>query len=117
MLVWLAEYCQTFFTIFNVFHYVTFRVILAAITALLVTLMVGPHMISRLAQAQIGQIVRSNGPKTHLVKAGTPTMGGVLILFSITLSVLLWSRLNNAYIWLTLLGMLGFGLLERDRRI
>lgn len=110
MLVWLAELLQHYYRVFSVFHYITLRAILAALTALLIAVIVGPYLIRWLAQYKVGQVVRDDGPKTHYSKAGTPTMGGALILIAITLSVLLWSDLRNQDVWLVLLVTLGFGL-------
>src|SRR4029077_6959746 len=96
---------------FRVFDYLTFRTILCTLTALLISLLVGPPMIRRLRQYRVGQNVRNDGPQTHLGKAGTPTMGGALILISIAISTLLWGDLTNRYVWLVLLVTLGFGLI------
>jgi phospho-N-acetylmuramoyl-pentapeptide-transferase len=85
------------------------RIILAALTALMITICLGPTIIKRLAMAQIGQVVRDDGPKSHLSKAGTPTMGGILILLAITLTMLLWADLKNIYVWLMLFATIGFG--------
>lgn len=104
---WLAEDIR-FFTVFN---YITLRVVLAAMTALMISFMVGPAMIRRLTAYKIGQAVRDDGPQTHLVKAGTPTMGGALILISIAITTLLWSDLSNHYVWVVLLTTLGFGVI------
>ncbi|OGV28793.1 MAG: phospho-N-acetylmuramoyl-pentapeptide-transferase [Legionellales bacterium RIFCSPHIGHO2_12_FULL_35_11] len=109
MLYWLTQQLQTQYHAFRVFQYLTFRSILAAITALLVGLLCGPVTIRWLRNLQIGQTVREDGPKTHLSKAGTPTMGGVLILLSITISCLLWGDLQQASLWLVLIVTLGFG--------
>ncbi len=109
MLVWLSELLAKQFHFFHVVQYLTLRAILATITALTVSLLVGPWMIRRLSRHHVGQVVRNDGPKSHFSKAGTPTMGGALVLFSITLSTLLWSDLNNRYVWLMLMVMLGFG--------
>ncbi|MDJ0655324.1 MAG: phospho-N-acetylmuramoyl-pentapeptide-transferase [Xanthomonadales bacterium] len=109
MLLWLAEYLQSLETAFNVFQYLTFRTILSALTALAVSLLVGPWMIRRLSQYQIGQQIRDDGPQSHLVKAGTPTMGGALILVAVTLGTLLWADLSNRYVWVTVLVTLAFG--------
>jgi phospho-N-acetylmuramoyl-pentapeptide-transferase len=109
MIYWLSEYLQTFFHAFSVFHYITLRAVLASLTALVIAVMFGPLIIRRLAAAQIGQVVRDDGPQSHLSKTGTPTMGGVLILFSIAISTLLWSNLSNIYVWVVLGVMLSFG--------
>ncbi len=94
---------------FNVFRYVTFRTAGAFLTALLVTLLLGPVIIGKLAELRAGQVVRGDGPQTHLKKAGTPTMGGVLILLAVTAATLLWAQLTNQFIWLALLATLAFG--------
>jgi phospho-N-acetylmuramoyl-pentapeptide-transferase len=94
---------------FNVFGYITLRAVLAALTALVISLIAGPAVIRWLAAKKIGQAVRDDGPKTHLVKAGTPTMGGALVLIAIVVTILLWGDLKNAYVWVTLLVTLGFG--------
>ena len=90
MLIYVTEYLTQFHSGFNVFQYITLRTILGVLTALFVALLVGPAMIRRLDHLQIGQKVRSDGPQSHLAKAGTPTMGGALILVSIGFSTLLW---------------------------
>lgn len=102
MLVWLAEYLQQFESFFAVFQYLTLRAILSVMTALMLSLLLGPWMIKRLQLMQIGQAVRDDGPASHLSKSGTPTMGGALILASIFVSVLLWGDLSSHYIWVTL---------------
>ncbi|MFC4311098.1 phospho-N-acetylmuramoyl-pentapeptide-transferase [Steroidobacter flavus] len=96
---------------FRVFQYLTLRAILAALTALLISFFIGPWMITKLQLNQIGQRVRDDGPKTHLPKAGTPTMGGLLILVAMTFSTLLWADLSNRFVWVTLLVTLAFGLI------
>ena len=111
MLMYLAEYLARFESGFNVFQYLTFRAILGALTALALSLLVGPWMIRRLTFHQIGQQVRSYGPESHLPKAGTPTMGGALILVAITVATLLWADLGNRFVWIVLAVMLGFGLI------
>ena len=98
MLIWLAQYLQQFDSGFAVFQYQTLRGILSVMTALFVSLLVGPWVIRKLDYHQLGQSIRSDGPQSHLVKAGTPTMGGALILLSICLSTLLWSDLTNRYV-------------------
>jgi phospho-N-acetylmuramoyl-pentapeptide-transferase len=97
------------FTSLHLFQYITFRAIMAALTALSVSLLLGPALIRKLAALKAGQVVRSDGPQTHLSKAGTPTMGGTLILFAIGIATLLWADLNNRYIWVVLLVTLAFG--------
>jgi phospho-N-acetylmuramoyl-pentapeptide-transferase len=109
MLLYLTEYLTRFYTGFNVFQYLTLRAILGVLTALLISLLLGPAMIRRLSLLQIGQHVRSDGPQTHLSKAGTPTMGGALILVAIVVSTLLWADLDNRYIWVVLSVTLLFG--------
>lgn len=96
---------------FRVFQYLTLRAILAALTALLISFFIGPWMINKLSLNQIGQRVRDDGPKSHLPKAGTPTMGGLLILVAMTFSTLLWADLSNRFVWVTLLVTLAFGLI------
>ena len=97
------------YTGFNVFQYLTFRGILGVLTALLIALLVGPAMIRRLSRDQIGQQIREDGPKSHFSKAGTPTMGGALILVAIAVATLLWADPRNRYIWIALLTTLAFG--------
>ncbi len=109
MLLALANYLEQFNHTFNVFHYITLRAILAALTALAFSLCFGPAVIAWLKNKQLGQFVRDDGPKTHLIKQGTPTMGGVLILFAITMGTMLWSDLKNPYVWVVLTVTLGFG--------
>ncbi|HZX24948.1 MAG TPA: phospho-N-acetylmuramoyl-pentapeptide-transferase [Woeseiaceae bacterium] len=109
MLLWLTEYLTRFESGFNVFSYLTMRAILGALTALVICFMVGPYMIARLSLRQIGQTVRDDGPATHLLKAGTPTMGGALILIAIAVSTLLWADLSNRFVWVVLLVTLAFG--------
>ncbi len=111
MLVWLSELLAKYFHFFHVIQYLTLRVILSTITALVVALWVGPIMIRWLSHYHFGQVVRNDGPQSHLSKAGTPTMGGALVLIAITLSTLLWSDLNNRYVWLVLLVTIGFGII------
>ncbi len=94
---------------FNVFGYITLRAVLGALTALAISLAAGPMVIRWLAAKKIGQAVRDDGPKSHLTKAGTPTMGGALILISIGITILLWGDLRNVYVWVTLFVTLGFG--------
>lgn len=109
MLVWLSEYLVQFHSGFNVFSYLTMRSILSVLTALMVSLYFGPKLIRRLQRMQIGQTVREDGPQSHLSKSGTPTMGGVLILGSITLSTLLWADLANKYVWVVLFIVASYG--------
>jgi phospho-N-acetylmuramoyl-pentapeptide-transferase len=109
MLVWLAEYLAQYHSFFTVFQYLTLRGILGVLTALAISLMLGPWMIRRLNILQIAQTVRDDGPESHLTKTGTPTMGGTLILASILTSSLLWSDLSNRYVWVVLLVTIIFG--------
>ena len=96
---------------FNVFQYITFRTIYASLTALLLCFFLGPWVIKTLAGKQVGQYIREEGPKTHRKKAGTPTMGGILIVFSITVSTLLWTNLTNYYVWIVLLVTIGYSII------
>jgi len=109
MLIGLWEFLTHYHRAFAVFEYITLRAILAALTALILTLFLGPPLIRRLTKYKVGQVVRTEGPKSHYNKAGTPTMGGAMILLSIMLSTLLWAKLGSFYIWVLLLVMLGFG--------
>lgn len=112
MLLSLAQWLQTLspeFGFFRVFQYLTFRAVMAALTALLMGLLAGPYVIRRLTELKIGQPVRGYGMESHLSKRGTPTMGGVLILLSIAVSTLLWFDLSNRFVWIVLLVTLGFG--------
>ncbi|GAA3545881.1 phospho-N-acetylmuramoyl-pentapeptide-transferase [Zobellella aerophila] len=109
MLVWLAELLTPHFGFFNVFSYLTFRAIVSILTGLFVSLWIGPRLIRRLQRLQIGQVVRNDGPESHFSKAGTPTMGGLMILIAIFVSVLLWARLSNPYVWVVLFVLGTFG--------
>ncbi len=109
MLLLLAEYLEQYVAAFDVFRYLTFRGILGILTALGISLLLGPWMINRLNILQIGQSVRSDGPQTHLTKTGTPTMGGTLILAAIFISSLLWSDLSSRYVWVVLIVTAIFG--------
>ncbi|GAA6144227.1 phospho-N-acetylmuramoyl-pentapeptide-transferase [Thalassolituus maritimus] len=109
MLLWLGEWLTQFHSGFGVVTYLTLRAIFSVGTALAVALILGPVVIRKLREYQIGQAIREVGPKSHLSKAGTPTMGGALILLSIALSTLLWGDLENRYVWLVLLVTLAFG--------
>lgn len=102
---WLAQDISAF----NVFSYLTLRAVLAAATALILGLLAGPKVIRKLTELKIGQAVRTDGPQTHLVKSGTPTMGGALVLIAIGISTLLWADLSNRFVWVVLLVTLGFG--------
>ncbi|MFM8759913.1 MAG: phospho-N-acetylmuramoyl-pentapeptide-transferase [Methylophilaceae bacterium] len=111
MLLILARWLAQDIHGFNVFNYITLRAVLAALTALAISFLVGPSLIRKLTHYKVGQAVRDDGPKTHLIKAGTPTMGGALILVVIAIATLLWGDLSNRYIWVVLLSTLGFGLI------
>ena len=111
MLLWLFQQLGEDIRAFNVFSYLTLRAVLAALTALTISFIVGPAVIRKLTALKIGQSVRSDGPQTHLVKAGTPTMGGALILVSVAVTTLLWADLSNDYVWLALMTLLGFGVI------
>ncbi|MCS2610034.1 phospho-N-acetylmuramoyl-pentapeptide-transferase [Halomonas dongshanensis] len=109
MLLHLANFLAQFQSAFQVFNYLTLRIILGALTALMLCLWLGPWVIRRLVEGQIGQAVRDDGPQSHLSKAGTPTMGGVMILLAIAISTLLWGDLTNLYVWVVVGVTLGFG--------
>lgn len=111
MLLYLSEILAEYIDTFRVFQYLTLRAILGALTALLISFIVGPAMIRRLSFKNIGQMVRDDGPESHFSKAGTPTMGGTLIIVAITISTLLWADLTNRYVWVVLLVTLAFGLI------
>jgi phospho-N-acetylmuramoyl-pentapeptide-transferase len=111
MLRLVAEWLTQHYSAFNVFSYITMRAILAALTALVISLLVGPPMIRKLAEHQVGQRVRSDGPQSHLSKAGTPTMGGALILVAIVTATLLWADLANRFVWIVLGVTVAFGLI------
>lgn len=99
------------FSYFNVFRYITFRTIYATITALVLCFFLGPWLIRKLQVLQIGQPIRDDGPDSHLSKQGTPTMGGILIIFSVVVSTLLWAKLSVDYVWIVLMTTVGFGLI------
>jgi phospho-N-acetylmuramoyl-pentapeptide-transferase len=101
---------HTTISAFNVFRYITFRTIYAGLTAFLICFILGPWVIRKLGDIQVGQYIREDGPRTHHQKAGTPTMGGVLIIFSIVLSTILWTNLTNYYVWIALFVTVGFGI-------
>jgi phospho-N-acetylmuramoyl-pentapeptide-transferase len=109
MLLELAEYFSRDLRALNVFGYITLRAVLAAMTALVISFIAGPAMIRKLTAYKIGQAVRADGPQTHLTKAGTPTMGGALILVAIGITTLLWADLGNRFVWVVLIVTLGFG--------
>jgi phospho-N-acetylmuramoyl-pentapeptide-transferase len=108
---WITQHLTATYSGFNVFHYQTLRAILAAVTALAFSLVAGPTMIARLSRYQIGQVVRDDGPKSHLPKAGTPTMGGALILAAILVATLLWADLSDRFVWTVLGVTFTFGLI------
>ena len=109
MLHWLAQQLAAYQSGFNVFSYLTLRGVLAVSSSLLLSLWIGPGMIRKLSRYQIGQQVRDDGPKTHLKKAGTPTMGGALILVSVVVTTLLWGDLSNRFVWVVLIVTVAFG--------
>jgi phospho-N-acetylmuramoyl-pentapeptide-transferase len=110
LLYWLLyQKLFPYFPVFRIFRYVTFRCAFASMTAMLIGLLIGPFVIHRLREFQIGQFIREDGPQSHLKKGGTPTMGGVLICISILVPTLLWANLTNPYIWLVMFSTLAFG--------
>ena len=112
MLLSLAQWLQTLspeFGFFRVFQYLTFRAVMAAVTALMIGLLAGPYVIRKLAELKVGQPIRGYGMESHIAKQGTPTMGGVLILLAIATSTILWFDLSNRFVWIVLLVTLGFG--------
>lgn len=111
MLLVLAQWLQNDASFLRVFSYLTFRAVMATITALVIGLVCGPWVIRKLTAMKVGQAVRTNGPQTHLVKSGTPTMGGVLILIGIAVSTLLWGDLTNRFIWIVMLVTFGYGVI------
>lgn len=110
MLTWLFGFLVKDYTFFNFFSYLTVRAIFALLTALIISLVMGQKVIDWLQKLQIGQVIRNDGPESHLSKKGTPTMGGTLILSSIVISVILWADLRNPYVWVTLLVLVGYGI-------
>ena len=111
MIYYLLYPLHTTFSFFNVFRYITFRTIIASITALLICLFLGQWMIQKLQEMQIGQQIRDDGPQSHLAKKGTPTMGGILIILAVVVSTLLWTNLSDVYVWMILLVTIGYGLI------
>ena len=111
MLLWLTDYLSEFIRAFSVFQYLTLRSMISAMTALFLSLLIGPLFIDKLSRQQISQKVRADGPKSHLSKEGTPTMGGGLILVVMVVATLCWGDLTNRYIWLALLVTVSFGLI------
>lgn len=100
-----------YFTFFNIFQYITFRAAYAALTALIISFLLGPWLIKKLKEWKVGESIREDGPRSHFVKSGTPTMGGLLIITAISVSILLWQDLSNYYTWILLLAVIGFGLI------
>ena len=111
MLLSLFNYLSQYESAFSVFQYLTLRAILGVLTALIISFMIGPLVIRKLGQYKIGQMVRDDGPQTHLTKAGTPTMGGTLILLAVAISTLLWSDLDNRFVWIAFGTMMLFGVI------
>lgn len=111
MLLWLTEYLAQYVSGFSVFQYLTFRTMVSVITALFMSLLIGPYVIRRLAELQIGQTVRDDGPQSHLSKAGTPTMGGALILIVIAITTILWGDLSSRHVWVVLGVTMAFGVI------
>jgi phospho-N-acetylmuramoyl-pentapeptide-transferase len=109
MLLWLAQYFQQDLGPLRVFNFITFRAVFATLTALVIGLIAGPAMIRMLTRMKVGQAVRTDGPQTHLIKTGTPTMGGALILLAIGIATLLWSDWSNRFVWVVLVVTLGYG--------
>ena len=110
MLYWLLyQKLFPYFRLFRIFRYLTFRTVFASLTALLIGLLIGPFVINRLREFQIGQYIRDEGPESHQKKSGTPTMGGLLICISVLVPTLLWSDLSNPYVWLVVFSMVAFG--------
>src|SRR6266581_1877848 len=109
MLLALTQWIAQDVRAFNVFQYITLRAVLATLTALAISLLAGPLVIRKLTAYKIGQAVRDDGPQTHLAKAGTPTMGGALVLLSILITTLLWADLSNRFVWAVLMVTFGFG--------
>lgn len=109
MLLWFSEWAAQYIHFFHVFQYLTLRAILGTLTALVTSLLLGPTIIRQLSTRRMGQVIRDDGPQSHFSKAGTPTMGGTLVLISVLISTLLWSDLSNRYVWLVLIITFGFG--------
>jgi len=111
MLLWLTQTLSEDIRAFNVFNYITLRAVLATLTALVISFIVGPSMIRKLTYYKIGQSVRDDGPQAHLSKAGTPTMGGALVLVAVGVTTLLWADLTNRFVWVVLIVSIGFGVI------
>ncbi len=111
MLLWLAQFFQQDIGVLRIFGYISFRAVFATLTALILGLAAGPAVIRLLTRLKVGQAVRTDGPQTHLVKSGTPTMGGLLILIAIAFAILLWCDLSNRFVWIVLIVTMGFGII------
>ena len=111
MLVLITEYLSQFINGLSVFQYITLRAIFAAMTSLVISLILGPRIIMWLNSMQLEQAIRDDGPETHQKKHGTPTMGGALLILAVCLSSLLWADLSNRYVWIILFTLVGFGLI------
>jgi phospho-N-acetylmuramoyl-pentapeptide-transferase len=111
MLIYLSQYLSQHLSFFSVFNYITVRAIMSVLTALIISFLIGPAVIRWLTRLKVGQSIRKDGPQSHLVKAGTPTMGGTLILFAIAIALLLWGDLTNLYLLLVSFTMFGFGVI------
>ncbi|OCH14091.1 MULTISPECIES: phospho-N-acetylmuramoyl-pentapeptide-transferase [unclassified Aliivibrio] len=109
MIIWLSNFLEQYFPFFRLFEYLSFRAILSIITALSISLWMGPKLIRWLQNLQIGQVVRDDGPESHFSKRGTPTMGGIMILTAISVTVFLWADLTNPYVWAVMFVLLGYG--------
>lgn len=108
-MLYYLHHLHTYLPVLNVTRYITFRTAAASLTALAIALFLGPWMIRKLQRFQIGQVIRQEGPATHRTKAGTPTMGGLLILTSVLVPTLLWADLTNSFIWIAVLATTSFG--------
>lgn len=111
MLIYLSQYLSQYFSFFTVFNYITVRAIMSVLTALIISFVIGPAVIRWLIRLKVGQNIRLDGPQSHLVKAGTPTMGGTLILFAVAIALLMWGDLTNFYLCLVSFTMFGFGII------
>ena len=111
MMLYLTNYLAQFESSFYVFDYITIRAILGALTSLIISMVLGPRMIAKFHSIQLNQPVRDDGPETHKEKIGTPTMGGALIIMSVSLATLMWAEINNPFIWIILFVTISFGIL------
>lgn len=111
MLLWLSAWLSKYYHFFHVIQYLTLRAILGTLTALVTALVLGPSIIRQLSSHRVGQVIRDDGPQSHFSKAGTPTMGGTLVIVSVLFSTLLWSDLSNRYVWLVMAMTVGFGII------